>query len=140
MLGFGRILFPRLPCLVLKDPVAQTSRVLVEPHLIDAEFRKAWMPFLCRSGHPVVKVDQFLSFVDPFLHQEAELDLPRITRQDHLDAARAQKSLLQVGWMVGLGMRLRLNLSIGSPVWLFCWSWLGPLVFGLRVYWMLILP
>ena len=27
---------------------------LVEPHLVGAEFRKAWMPFFCRSGHPVV--------------------------------------------------------------------------------------
>ena len=24
---------------------------LGEPHLIDVEFRKAWMPFFCRSGH-----------------------------------------------------------------------------------------
>ena len=50
---------------VLKDPVAQTSRILVEPHLIDAGFRKAWMPHFCRSGHPVVTVDQFLDFVGP---------------------------------------------------------------------------
>ena len=26
--------------LVIKDPVADSSRILVEPHLIDAEFRK----------------------------------------------------------------------------------------------------
>ena len=65
-----------------------TSRILVEPHLIDDEFRKAWMPFFCRSGHPVVTVDQFLDFVDPFLHQEAVLDLPRITGQDLLGSLR----------------------------------------------------
>ena len=59
---------PPSPNLALKDPVAQTSRILVEPHLIDAESRKAWMPFFCRSGHPLVTVDQFLNFVDPFLH------------------------------------------------------------------------
>ena len=34
----------------------------MEAHLIDAEFRKAWMPFFCRSGHPVVAVDQFCGF------------------------------------------------------------------------------
>ena len=28
-----------------KDPQSQVSRILVEPHLIDAELRKAWMPF-----------------------------------------------------------------------------------------------
>ena len=32
--------------------------------------------FFCRSGHPVVTVDQFLSFVVSFLSQEAELHLP----------------------------------------------------------------
>ena len=31
--------------LVVKDPQTQSSRILVEPHLIDAEFRRAWMPF-----------------------------------------------------------------------------------------------
>ena len=78
--------------LVLKDPVARTSRILVERHLIDAEFRKAWMPFFCRSGYPVVTVDQCVDFVDPFLSWEAVLDLPRITGQDLLDTARTKKS------------------------------------------------
>ena len=31
--------------LVVKDPQTKSSRILVELHLIDAEFRKAWMPF-----------------------------------------------------------------------------------------------
>ena len=26
-----------------------SSRILVEPHLVDAEFREAWLPFFCRS-------------------------------------------------------------------------------------------
>ena len=29
----------------VKDPQTKSSRILVEPHLIDAEFRKAWIPF-----------------------------------------------------------------------------------------------
>ena len=37
---------PPSPFLVVKDPQTQSSRILVEPHLIDAEFRKAWMFFL----------------------------------------------------------------------------------------------
>ena len=81
---------PPSPYLVLEDPVAQTSRILVEPHLFDAEFLLAWIPLFCSTGHPVVTVDQFLSFVDPFLPQEAELDLPRISGQDLLDTARAE--------------------------------------------------
>ena len=36
---------PPSPFLVVKDTQTQSSRILVEPHLIDAEFRKAWMPF-----------------------------------------------------------------------------------------------
>ena len=45
---------PPSPFLVIRDEVAKTSQILVEPHLIDAEFRMAWMPFFYRSGHPVV--------------------------------------------------------------------------------------
>ena len=50
---------PPPPFLMVKDPQSQVSRNLVEPHLIDAEVRKAWLPFFCRCGHPVVTVDQF---------------------------------------------------------------------------------
>ena len=32
---------PLSPFLVVKDPQTQSSRIIVEPHLIDAEFRKA---------------------------------------------------------------------------------------------------
>ena len=39
---------PPPPFLVVKDSQTQSSRVVVEPHLIDAEFRKAWMPYFCR--------------------------------------------------------------------------------------------
>ena len=58
------------PFVVVKDPRTQSSRILVEPHLIDAQFRKARMPFFCRSGHPVVTLDQFLDFVRHLLPQE----------------------------------------------------------------------
>ena len=54
---------PPSPFLVVKDPHTQSSRILVEPHLIDAEFRNAWMPYFCRSGHPVVTPEQFLGFI-----------------------------------------------------------------------------
>ena len=57
LVGFGRIWVPGLdawlrpdfvppsPFLVVKDPLTDASGILVEPHLIDAEFCKAWMPF-----------------------------------------------------------------------------------------------
>ena len=61
---------PPSPFLVVVDPLTQSSRILVELHLIDAEFRKAWMPIFCRSDHPVVTVDQFGGFVGHLLPQE----------------------------------------------------------------------
>ena len=82
---------PPSPFLVNKDPSTLSSRILVEPHLIDAEFRKAWMPYFCRSGHPVVTPDQFLGFIGHLLPQEPYLDLPRITGRDLQEVVRAKK-------------------------------------------------
>ena len=70
---------PPSPFLVVKDPQTGSSRILVEPHLIDAEFRKAWMPFFCRYGHLVVTADRFLNLVGRLLPQEPHLELLRIT-------------------------------------------------------------
>ena len=80
------------PLLVIKDKEDKTPRILVKPHLIDAEFCKAWMPYFCRSGHLVVKVDQFLGFV--------EGSLVRIS----LRWLRL-RSLRRVVWMGGPGVR-----------------------------------
>ena len=113
---------PPSPFLVVNDPGQGSSRFLVEPHLIDAEFRKAWLPFFCRSGHPVVTVDQFLSFVPPVLPQEAELDLPLISGRELLEVAKAKKSTaggldgwawneikaLPLSWFSGLAILLNL--------------------------------
>ena len=78
---------------MVKDPLSKASRILVEPHLIDAEFRKAWMLFFCRSGHLVVTTDQFLAFVGHLLPQELLLDLPRITGRDLQEVAKAKRSV-----------------------------------------------
>ena len=118
---------PPSPFFVVQDPHTQSSQVIVEPHLIDAEFRKAWMPYFCRTGHLPVSAEQFLDFVGHLLPQENFLDLPRITGRDLQEVARAKK-LLQVVWMVGLGMRLKLSPCLGSLVLLFFWSLLSPLV------------
>ena len=138
MPGSGRPDFVPPPSfLVVKDPQTQSSQILVEPHLIDAEaFRKAWMPLFCRSGHPVVTVDQFLDFIGHLLPQEPQFDFPRITCRDLQEVAKA-KSLLREVWMVDFGMRSRRSHSLGSLVWLSCLSWLRLMVFGLRGCWML---
>ena len=108
-----------LPSLPLRTRnFSQTSRILVEPHLVDAEFCNAWMPHYCRSGHPVVSVEQFLDFVP----QEPVLDLPRITGQDLFEVAKAKKSTAGGGWP---GMRLRLCLLSGSRAWQFCFAYGG---------------
>ena len=49
------------------------------------------------------------------------------------------KERLLVVWMVGLGMKLRLSLCLGSLVLLFFYGWLKLLEFVLRVFWMHIL-
>ena len=120
---------PPSPFLVVKDPQTQSSRILVEPHLIDAEFRKAWTLFFCRSGHPVVTPDQFLDFVGHLLPQEPYLDLPGITGRDLQEVARVKESTaggldgwawneikaLPLPWFSGLAILLELVETTG--VW-----------------------
>ena len=127
MLGVDQTSFLLLPFLN-KGPLTKASRILVEPHLINAEFRKGWMPFFCRSGHPVVTPDQFLRFVGHLLPQEPLLDLPRITGRDLQEVARAKKSTtggldgwpwnevkaLLLPWFSGLAILLDLVETTGT--------------------------
>ena len=71
------------------------------------------MPCFCRSGHPVVTVDQFGDFVRHLLPQEADLQLPRISGRELQEVAWAKSPPL-AGWMDGLGMRLKLSIFLGS--------------------------
>ena len=96
----------------------------MEPHLTDAEFREAWMPFFfCRSGHPVITVDAVLGFCSsastPRRHN---LELPRITGCELQEVARARESTaggldgwawnevkaLPLPWFSGLAILLEL--------------------------------
>ena len=43
------------------------SGLLVQPALIDAHFRKAWMPYFRREGHLVVTVQAFSDFAGDHL-------------------------------------------------------------------------
>ena len=111
---------PPSPFHVTKDKVAKTSQ-------IDAEFRKAWMPYICRSRHPVVAVEHFLNFVDPFLPQEPVLDLLGITGQDLPEVARAKKST--AGGLDGWAWNEIKSLPL---VWLYSSTWWRLLLSGLR--------
>ena len=84
--------------------------------LLMLSFCEACMPYFCRSGHPVVTVDQFLDFVDPFFPQEPVQDLPTVTGQDLFEVAEAKTSLLLGAWMDGLGTKSR---HCSLPGWLF---------------------
>ena len=137
-------------CLALGDlgawPYAslQPDFVLPSSHLVvrdfDAEFREAWMLFFSRSGHPVVTLGQFLSFVDPFLPQEAVQDLPHISGQDLLDTARAKQSnaggldgwawneikALPLPWFSGLAILLNImELASGFAGCPYCYDTTG---------------
>ena len=68
------------------------SGILVQPSLIDAHFRKAWMPYFRRDGHPVVTSQAFLEFVGDHLPQETLLDLPILTGEELYEVAMAKKS------------------------------------------------
>ena len=119
---------PPSPFLVIHDSQTQSSHVVVEPHLIDAEFRKAWMPYFCRSGHPEVSAEQFLGFIGRFLPQEDFLELPRITGRDLQEVARAKRATaggldgwawnevkaLPLPWFSGLAILLELVESTGT--------------------------
>ena len=104
---------PPAPYLVCKPQDSPNgSGLLVQPALIDAHFRKAWMPYFRREGHPVVTVQDFLDFVGDHLPQEPLLDLPILTGEELYEAAMAKNPLL-VDLMPGLGMRLKLFLYLG---------------------------
>ena len=97
------------------------------------------MPFFCRSSHLVVTVDQFLSFVGPYLSQEAELHLPPFSGGDLQEVARAKKST--AGGLNGWAWTevKALPLFLGLLGWLFCLTSSSLLVLGHRVCMMLTL-
>ena len=57
------------------------SGVLSDPNQIDAEFRKAWLPYFCRSGQRETSLDEFGFEVDGWLPILPEVHLPRLTGQ-----------------------------------------------------------
>ena len=57
------------------------SGVLSDPHQIDAQFRKAWLPYFCRSGQRETSLEEFGFEVDGWLPILPEIHLPRLTGQ-----------------------------------------------------------
>ena len=105
---------PPAPYLVCKPQDSPNgSGILVQPALVDAHFRKAWMPYFRREGHPVVTVQAFLDFVGDHLPQKPFLDLP--IRRSFMKLLWPRNPPLLV-WMGGLGMKLKLFPFLGLLV------------------------
>ena len=93
-IGFGRIPWfhpyrwlrpdlvppaPFLQCASCLTPGG--SGVLSDPARIDEEFRKAWLPYFCRSGQRETSLDEFGFEVEGWLPLLPEVHLPRLTGQ-----------------------------------------------------------
>ena len=99
---------PPAPYLVCKPQDSPNgSGILVQPALIDAHFRKARMSYFRREGHPVVTVQAFLDFVGDHLPQEPSWSFPFSLEKSFMKLLWPNNPPL-LGWMVGLGMKLRL--------------------------------
>ena len=56
------------------------SGVLADPATIDEEFRKAWLPYFCRSGQRDTSLEEFDREVDVWLSLLPEVHLPQVDR------------------------------------------------------------
>ena len=111
------------------------SGVLSDPDQIDAEFRKAWLPYFCRSGQREASLDEFGFEVAGWLPILPEIHFPRLTGQMLADVLRKGVSagsldgwrwkVLPVSWFDELARIL---------------TKVEDLVYGLMGCWMLILP
>ena len=79
------------------------SGVLSDPAGIDEEFRKAWLPYFCRSGQRETSLDEFSEEVDGWLPLLLEVHLPRSTGQVLSDVV--QRKGVTVGSLDGWGWR-----------------------------------
>ena len=97
-------LVPPAPCLQC-DPrlTAGGSGVLSDPAAIDEEFRKAWLPYFCRSGQRETSLDEFSFEVDGWLPLLPEVQLPRLTGQMLFDVVNHKS--VSAGGLDGWGWR-----------------------------------
>ena len=79
------------------------SGVLSDPNQIDAEFRKAWLPYFCRSWQRETSLDEFGFEVDGWLPLLPEVRLPRLTGQMLADVVHRKN--VSAGGLDGWGWR-----------------------------------
>ena len=113
--------------------------MLADPARIDEEFRKAWLPYFCRSGQWDTSLEKFDREVDGWLPLLPEIELPRLTGQMLADVVHRKGAA--AGGLDGWGWRgSRSCLSLGVMSWLAFLSRWRILGFGLMGCWMLTLP
>ena len=66
------------------------SGVLSDPARIDEEFRKAWLPYFCRSGQRDTSLEDINREVDGWLPLLPEVHLPRLTGQVLADVVQRE--------------------------------------------------
>ena len=84
--GLGLTRFSLLQCDHLTTP--GVSGVLADQGRIDEEFRKAWLPYFCRSGHRETNLEEITREVEGWLPLFPEVSLPRLTGEMLADVFR----------------------------------------------------
>ena len=79
------------------------SGVLSDPDRIDEEFRKAWLPYFCRSGQREASLEEFDFEVEGWLPLLPEVSLPSLTGQMLADVVRGKGAT--AGSLDGRGWR-----------------------------------
>ena len=77
--------------------------MLADPSRIDEEFRKAWLPYFCRSGQRETSLEEFDFEVEEWLPLLAEVHLPRLAGQVLADVV--QRKGATAGSLDGWGWR-----------------------------------
>ena len=77
--------------------------MLADPARIDEEFRKAWLPYFCRSGQRDTSLEEFDFEVEEWLPLLPEVSLPRFSGQMLADVV--QRKGVSAGSLDGWGWR-----------------------------------
>ena len=96
---------PPAPFFLQCDPVLTPggSGVLADPARIDEEFRKAWLPYFCRSEQRETSLEELTREVEGWLPFLPEVSLPRLTGE--MIAEVVQRKGATAGSLDGWGWR-----------------------------------
>ena len=123
-------LVPPAPCLQCEPHLTPDgSGVISNPERIDEKFRKAWLPYFCRSGQREASLEEFDHEVVGWLPLLPEVSLPCLTGQMLADVVQRKSAtagsldgwgwrelkVLPVSWFDGLARIL--TLVEGTGIW-----------------------